>query len=141
MNRLFQGTFAFVMTIAAISGVSGKEAMQLTDAESRQVVGETVLYKCIPKGKCECAALPAKIPGGADPCSGGCAPGNSCRVCDGGGNYNECVFLYLSNCTAAADSCGDYWDGGFCGSAPAFTCAVISVSTNIGPCKTSLCKM
>jgi hypothetical protein len=138
MNRLLQGSFAFVLVMVAISGVSGKESKQLTDEESRHVVG-SAWGICTSQGMCECAALPPPIPG-QGPCSGGCTPGSACRACDAASVYRTCAFSFFQDCTGGPVSCGDQIDGGFCGGAPAFTCAInVGTVTNLGACNSSQC--
>lgn len=149
MNRLFQGMLAFVMTVAAISGVLGKEAKQLTDAESRQIVGASWNYVCEPHGNCECQALPPLLPGQANRCTGAtCAAGGvgaACRRCDGGVTiYKTCQFMWLGNCTDSSTplSCGVQWDGGQCSGPPDNKCVTSPpLSIPVGACNSSNCTL
>ena len=141
MNRWIQGSFAFVMAFAALSGVFAKEVKQLTDTESQQVAGSGV-YLCVAAGNCECAGLPPPGPGISNlPCSGGCGEGNACRFCDSVGTYKDCVFYFFQTCTAASISCGKLIDGGLCGGPPEFRCAKVSTSTDSAVCLNSKCTL
>ncbi len=142
MNRWFQATLAFVLTVSAINGVFGKDSKQLTVSESQLVIGS--LWTCTPVGTCECAALPGGLSGGSgNPCSGGCTPAGNCRKCDGAGTYRECRWLFWGTCTSATTTCGDQWDGGVCGPAPSRSCKIDGgpPCINVGACNESQCNM
>ena len=137
MNRLFQGTLAFVMTVAVISGVSGKEPNQLTDAESRQVVGE-LFGQCTPIGPCDSAGLTPPNEGQAGVAvAHACVEGAACRVCDSGSIYRQCEWYWAGSCNGITADCGTEYDGGVCGAVG--QCALVSGSIEVEPCRSSNC--
>ncbi len=117
MNRLFQGTLAFVMTLAAISGVSGKEAKQLTDAESKQIVGG-VFGMCTPLGPCDSAGLTEANAGQAGVAiPHACPLMAACRGCKSASIYRQCQWFWAGSCNGITGNCGEEWEGGVCNGA------------------------
>ena len=138
MNRWFQGTLAFVLTVTVISAVSGKEAKQLTDAESRRIVGE-VFGTCYPIGLCASAGLTPENDGQggmAIPSSTACVVETSCRGCDSGSIYRQCGWSWAGSCNGIITGCGQERIGqcnGFGG------CVFETNDPTVEPCKSSNC--